>query len=266
MALPTHELVAPTFDPAPDAPLFFRTACIPDNSAYPAHTHTWGEFVYSFSGVMEVRVGGKTYLAPPQYGLWLPPDLEHQGLSRYESVHCSLYISGALMHSFPDSPCALHVSSLVCALLAHLRQHPITPPYSDESMRLLQVLVDQLANADQLDSYLPSSQDPLLTPVLSLLEDQPADNRPLDQLAALAHTTERTLMRRARRELGISIAEWKQRLRLVKAMPKLEAGEKVESVALEMGYSSASAFIAMFKKHLGVTPDEYRRRFSGDGN
>ncbi|SEF61430.1 AraC family transcriptional regulator [Marinobacterium lutimaris] len=261
MAFPSPELVAPSFKPGPHTPVFFRTACVPDNSAYPAHTHAWGEFVYSFSGVMEVCVEGKTYLAPPRYGLWLPANQEHQGLSRYGSVHGSLYISGELMHSFPDQPCALHVSPLVCALLSHLREHPITPPYSDQQARMLRVLVDQLSSSAPLDTYLPTSQDPMLAPVLALLERQPGDNRPLDQLAALSHTTERTLMRRARRELGMSIADWKQRLRLVKAMPRLEAGEKVESVALGLGYSSASAFIAMFKRHIGVTPDEFRRRF-----
>ncbi|WP_432695947.1 helix-turn-helix domain-containing protein [Marinobacterium sp. YM272] len=260
MAFPTHELIAPTFEPAPDAPLLFRTACIPDNSAYPAHTHAWGEFVYSFSGVMEVRVGGKTYLAPPQYGLWLPPDQEHQGLSRYESTHCSLYIAGDLMRGFPGQACALQVSPLVNALLTHLRENPFQPPYNEEETRLLRVLTDQLAVAAPLDSYLPSSQDPLLLPILTQFENHPGDTRPLSELAEITHTTERTLMRRAQRELGMSLTEWKQRLRVVKAMPKLEAGERVESVALEMGYSSASAFIGMFRKLMGVTPDEYRRR------
>jgi AraC-like DNA-binding protein len=42
-------------------------------------------------------------------------------------------------------------------------------------------------------------------------------------------------------------------------MPHLEAGRSVEAVALDLGYSSASAFIAMFKRLVGVTPDAVRR-------
>ncbi|AKH65587.1 hypothetical protein VY86_21740 [Photorhabdus thracensis] len=48
--------------------------------------------------------------------------------------------------------------------------------------------------------------------------------------------------------------EWRQRLKIVRAMQLLEQGEKVESVAFEMGYSSASAFIAMFHRLTGRTP------------
>jgi AraC-like DNA-binding protein len=43
-------------------------------------------------------------------------------------------------------------------------------------------------------------------------------------------------------------------------MPMLEAGRTVEAIALDLGYGSASAFIAMFRKLMGTTPDEFRRR------
>ena len=54
------------------------------------------------------------------------------------------------------------------------------------------------------------------------------------------------------------LSEWRQRLRIVAAMKRLESGIKVESITLDLGYGSASSFIAMFKKLMGVTPDEYR--------
>ena len=40
---------------------------------------------------------------------------------------------------------------------------------------------------------------------------------------------------------------------------RLEAGDKVESIALDLGYGSASAFITMFRRLMNVTPDEFRR-------
>jgi AraC-like DNA-binding protein len=95
------------------------------------------------------------------------------------------------------------------------------------------------------------------------LEANPADNRGLPALAQAVHLTERTLMRRCQRDLGMSLNEWRQRLRVVKAMTFLEAGQTVETVALDLGYSGASAFIAMFKRLMGATPDEYRRSATG---
>ena len=95
--------------------------------------------------------------------------------------------------------------------------------------------------------------------LLRHLEAHPSDERPLAELAAAFHSTERTISRRCRRELGMGFAEWRQRLRVVKALPRLAAGDKVEAIALDLGYASASAFIAMFRRLTGQTPDEHRR-------
>ena len=45
----------------------------------------------------------------------------------------------------------------------------------------------------------------------------------------------------------------------VAALAQLERGRTVESIALDLGYSSASAFIGMFRRLMGVSPDEYRK-------
>ncbi|MDC0663553.1 AraC family transcriptional regulator [Marinobacter sp. SS21] len=228
----------------------------------PRHSHDWGEFVYSYSGVMEVKIGEQHYLAPSQYGLWLPPRIEHQGLNRYEASHCSLYVSAPFTDDLPKVPCALEVSQLTRSILEHLKRQSLSSPYSPAEERLLRVLVDQLISAKCAGSYLPGSADPLLGSVLAFIEEAPGDVRPLSELARQFHTTERTLMRRARRDLGMPLSEWRQRLRTVEAMKSLEAGIKVERIALDLGYASASSFIAMFKKLMGVTPDEYRRGMS----
>lgn len=81
----------------------------------------------------------------------------------------------------------------------------------------------------------------------------------MGELAKAVHVTERTLLRRAQRDLGMTLTEWRQRLKVVKAMPMLESGAKVEAIAMDLGYASASAFIAMFRRLTGQTPDEYRR-------
>lgn len=249
----------PPFGYTLPAAIFFRSARTPAEATYPRHRHAWGEFVYSFSGVMEIKLEQQHYLAPPQYGIWLPPNVEHIGMNKHETLHCSVYIAAELCASMPETTCAVTVSPLVRAVLEHLREHPPALPPTAEQERLLRVLVDQLAGAATVQSYLPTSDDPLLGPVLRALEREPGSTRSVAELAHAAHTTERTLTRRCQRDLGISFAEWRQRLRVVKAMPLLEAGHTVEAIALDLGYSSASAFITMFKRMMGVTPDEFRR-------
>ncbi|WP_445682750.1 AraC family transcriptional regulator [Radicibacter daui] len=256
----THE--AP-FRAALPYPLYFRSARMPENAAYPRHSHPWGEFVYSYSGVMEVSLAGAHYLAPPQYAVWLPPDVEHRGLNRHAAVHCSLYVERALCGPLPDETTALEVSPLLRAMLEHLRAHDGENHGAADHLRFLQVVVDQVAAAPRVGTWLPWSTDPLLEPVLERLQKDPADNRSLAEQARLAGTTERTLIRRCLRDLGLPFAEWKQRLRVIKAMPLLEAGETVERISAGLGYSNASAFIAMFRRMTGLTPEEYRASVRG---
>ncbi len=257
------KLDVPLSSPALPAPIMFRSAYVPPDGIYPLHQHAWGEFVYSFSGVMEVKVADHHYLAPPQYGLWLPPDMAHVGLNRNAAHHASVYLCAALCAALPSEPCALTVSPLARALLEHLRAQPDEVSDTPEGACLLQVLADQLTAAPRAGSYLPTSEDPARGAVLSMLENTPGDNRSVPELAALAHTTERTLMRRCQRDLGMSLAQWRQRLRVVKAMALLENGQTVETIALDLGYGSASAFISMFKRLAGTTPDEFRKASAG---
>jgi AraC-like DNA-binding protein len=212
---------------------------------------------------MGVNVAGHHNLAPPQYGSWLPPELAHVGLNRQATHHASLYVSAALCAGLPAEPCALTVSPLARALLDHLRAQSVQQADTPAATRLLQVLLDQLIEAPRAGSYLPSSDDPALGAVLRLLQANPGDNRTVAELAAQAHTTERTLMRRCQRDLGLSLAQWRQRLRVVRAMALLESGQTVETIALDLGYGSASAFITMFKRLAGATPDEFRKGSAG---
>ena len=263
MLILSPKLDVPLSSPELPSPIMFRSAHVPAGGLYPQHQHAWGEFVYSFSGIMEVKLADRHYLAPPQYGVWLPPDVVHVGLNRLAAHHCSVYISTQACSGLPRRDCALTVTPLVRALLDHLRQSPPQPdplqPASESDVRLLQVLVDLLGQAPCAGSYLPSSEDPALAALLQQLQANPADNRGLPALAKAVHLTERTLMRRCQRDLGMSLQEWRQRLRVVKATALLEAGQTVETIALDLGYGSSSAFIAMFKRLMGSTPNEYRR-------
>jgi AraC-like DNA-binding protein len=51
--------------------------------------------------------------------------------------------------------------------------------------------------------------------------------------------------------------QWRLLLRVMEAMKYLAMNEPVTSVAMKVGYSSPSAFIAVFKRFVGSTPGEY---------
>ena len=74
---------------------------------------------------------------------------------------------------------------------------------------------------------------------------------------AQAGASKRTIERLFQQETRMSMGKWRQQLRLLRSLQLLAAGEKISHAALAAGYSTPSAFIAMFRKALGTTPRKY---------
>ncbi|MFY0539349.1 helix-turn-helix transcriptional regulator [Nannocystis pusilla] len=83
---------------------------------------------------------------------------------------------------------------------------------------------------------------------------RPRRRAPLAQLGRAAGASARTLARLFLAETGASFGQWRTHLRLRAALGHLAAGTPVAVVAEQVGYAGASAFVAAFRRHLGVAP------------
>ena len=258
---PQNFAAIPAYNDIP-APLWLRIRDAPAATFYPEHTHAWGEFIYAIDGVLEINVDQIHYLTPPPYGIWLPPNTQHHGINRHKVTHFTLYVHESLCQHMPQQAGILLTAPLVPALLEHIQQYPL-PEQDPAYLRLLDVLLDLLTQAKLVGSYLPTSQHPALAKILDHLYQHPADPRTLAELAKTINMTERTLARYSQKELGMSLHEWRQRLKVMKAMTLLNQGKTIETIALDLGYASASAFIYMFKHWMNCTPDQFRKLYQG---
>jgi AraC-like DNA-binding protein len=100
-------------------------------------------------------------------------------------------------------------------------------------------------------------RDARLLKIARALSDRPDDEKRMDAWAAWAGIAPRTLTRRFVAETGFSFTEWRQRVRLLRALELLAAGMAVTTIALDLGYENVSAFISLFRRSLGVTPGRY---------
>lgn len=225
------------------------------------HSHTWGHLNYAAHGNMEVEVPGARYLTPPQQAIWVPPGVPHSSTLQHAVLYRAFYIEPALCAALPQRVCVVQVSPILKAVLSDMAARDIRRPEAPADVRLAQVLADELARAPIQDSYLPGASTEALARVLEALQADPADHRSVAEWAEQVHLTERTLARHCQRELGMSLGEWRQRLRFLCAVDRLEAGQVVQQIAFDLGYSTASAFIAMFQREAGVSPEHYRREF-----
>lgn len=117
--------------------------------------------------------------------------------------------------------------------------------------------MDQIQTLDLLPFQLPKPQDPRALCLARHFQDYPDDPRSLALLAPQTGASQRTLERLFLKETGMTCGRWRQQCRLLNAITKLASGTSVTEVGLAMGYQSTSAFIAMFRAALGVTPGKY---------
>lgn len=228
-----------------------------------SHQHARGQLFGSRRGLLTVGTPSGRWLVPASDAVWVPPHQPHSLRSHGDGFSgWSLYVAQADCAALPAQPCALRVSGLLRELVARIASWPALAALDPAQSRLGRTALDELRHCHAHSRGgerigLPMPRDPRLLRVAQGLIDDPADPRGLGEWAGHAHLSERSLSRRFSAETGYSLLQWRQRARLMRALERLAAGEAVTAVALDQGYDSVSAFIAMFRRHLGATPTQY---------
>jgi AraC-like DNA-binding protein len=96
--------------------------------------------------------------------------------------------------------------------------------------------------------------------VKGLLEREYWRNFTLAEVAAHVHTSPFHLARLFRRQTGSSLREYHLRMRLGRALERLEwPGIEVSAVAMELGFASHSHLSDAFRRQFGISPSGYAR-------
>lgn len=96
-----------------------------------------------------------------------------------------------------------------------------------------------------------------------LVVDDPAADHSVAALAHRVGLSERHLVRRFTDEVGIPPAKFVARVRVDAARHELErSDDTVAAIAARCGFGSAETLRRSLHRHVGVSPEEYRRRFS----
>lgn len=104
---------------------------------------------------------------------------------------------------------------------------------------------------------LPIARDPAIRAVMRDLRRHPAEAR-LDREAAVSGLTERTFRRRFERSAGLGWKALVTRVRvLAAAIQLMDKPTAISKIALSVGFASASAFAAAFRRVLAETPASF---------
>lgn len=85
---------------------------------------------------------------------------------------------------------------------------------------------------------------------------------PVAAMVRMSGLPERSFKRRFHQATGMSPLEYVHTLRLEEAKQMLESGEApIEEIANGVGYEDAGFFGRLFRRHVALTPAQYRKRF-----
>jgi len=244
-------------------PIYGQAATLPNLALRYRHKHPWGQLAYAAEGVIEVHADASRFVAPPQRAIWIPAGIVHRVTCAPSTTIRSLYIQADLPGWTTGRCRVIEVSPLLREMIRRFSAMPVEYDENGAGGRFAAVLMDQIAEAREVELRLPLPHSPLLQKLCRSLQDHPDEKHQLADWALRAGVSEKTLSRLFLKETGLTFRVWRQRMRLLGALPALEQGNKVTAVASDCGYDSLSAFIAAFKRQFDCTPGEYLARRPG---
>jgi AraC-like DNA-binding protein len=223
------------------------------------HKHDSAQLIHAAKGVMTVNTEDGLWVVPPQRAVWVPAFTAHSIRMTGRVELRTIYLDPKLRPIEGEACCVVRVSKLLHASI--MRVIEFRQPYASDGResRIVDVILDEIREAPTAPLHLPTPRDPRARRIADAFREHPGDRRSAGEWARWAGASERTVERLFRSEVGMTLGRWQQQARLLRALEILAAGQSVTTVALEVGFETPSAFIAMFKRAMGTTPAKYFR-------
>lgn len=252
-----HRIInVPGYDPSPQRPVRLIARDLDHDVRLPEHDHRWHQVLYAAAGALRVSTADTTWLVPPTRAIWIPAGIRHAVTVLDEAQMRSLYVLPAASTLPTDACRVVEVSNLLRDLIADLGSTETEANPRRERL-VSDLILDELRVAETLRVGIALPTDKRLAALCDALIAEPASTRTLDEWAPRVGASARTLARLFADELDTTFATWRQRMRIAHAAPMVARGIPLSRVANALGYSSQSAFSAMFKRTFGRSPSAF---------
>jgi AraC-like DNA-binding protein len=208
-------------------------------------------------GELTCESAGALWIVPPGSALWIPPSVTHCIRARAPLEGYTVFIEPRAARNLPTDCCTVSVTPLFRELLFRLATRPADYDRKGPDANLVSVLLHELGTVSVENHRLPMPSDPRLRRLLDAMTADPANGATMKEWAKRVGVGDRTLNRLLVDETGMTFGRWRRQLHVIVAIQKMSRGATVQRVALELGYESASGFVTMFRKTLGVAPARY---------
>jgi AraC-like DNA-binding protein/mannose-6-phosphate isomerase-like protein (cupin superfamily) len=226
---------------------------------HPAHRHRRSQLLFAEWGTMLVQTAEGAWMVPAHQGIWIPAGVTH-GITMLSRVATrSVYLEDNAANGMARQCRVVGISPLLRQLLIEAVDLP--PEYDPlgRAGKIMSLLIDEIHAAPVLPLSLPLPNHGQLAQRCQRFLAHPTAQDTLELWACELGLSRRTFTRLFRQQTGLTFSAWQRRACLLQAMPRLLGGERVTTIAYDLGYSSPAAFTVMFKQLVGLAPNAYRK-------
>lgn len=128
---------------------------------------------------------------------------------------------------------------------------------------LIEIIIKTMRKMEDKHLSIMQKYDENIMQIVLMINQNPNTVNSLSELAGQLNMSVGNLSRRFRTATGYRFSEYLQKKRIEQACRLLiNTRERIPEIALQSGYSDLKFFNAVFKKNVGETPTQYRKRFS----
>jgi AraC-like DNA-binding protein len=243
-------------------PVFVRTFEYPQGYAGNAHRHRLGQLVYPVRGVVSIESAGGTWVVTTRSAVAIPPWHEHR-VSAYGNASIrSVFVDPDVHPTLLTQAVTVRISDLLHELIREAGRYYTDVAADGVATSIIGLITKLLPTMPiaQDSIWVPRIESPLLREIAAAHEHDPGDSTTANEWARRLGFSPRHFARVFKAETGVPFSSWHALVQVRHALVQLAAGQSVTRVAMDLGYSSTSAFIEMFKRHTGRTPGAATRR------
>lgn len=255
----------------------------PDNgqNAMALHSHAFYEVLYIRRGNIQYLLGTNRYSVHPGDVIFVPPQVSHramltgQGNEPYERY--VLWLSREFVAMLRNIWPGLRLNGDRCRLLrmsgedrdsvGGLFQRGISIAAEGRPGGELEVIgntIQLLVQLDRLfsdDEITPPEREKreLLDDVVEYIERHLAEKITLEGTARHFLVSRSTVSHAFQQKLDVSFYRFVTQRRLLAARERILAGDSMNSIAEQVGFSDYSAFYRAFKQEYGIAPRDYAK-------
>ena len=252
--------------------LFHHTANTPDKDAFHRHMHNGYELFYFVRGDAEYIIEGSTYRLKAGDMLFIHPRKFHYLKPLSDAVYERYVIHFTLDGLSPD----------ICDFVKSTREiYRVGKGSLAERFFGMWAEAERLFSDTEMNEYLFSSlvaillyvkylpeehkvtpvrADPTLERILQYIDSHPEEQLTADTLSAKFYMSSSWIVHSVRNALGISLMQYVQKKRILYAEALIISGMNPTEVAKHCNYESYSTFYRQYKKILGISPMDTRKR------